>query len=179
MFGSFLLIRGIVSIIVGTLAFVWPGLTIAVLVGLFGAYALLDGITLLVLGLKRKPLHGRAWALVLEGLTGVAAGVLTFAWPGATALVLVWLIGAWAIVTGLLEIAAAVWLRRVLTGEWLIAASGVLSVVFGLLVLIFPEAGAVGIAWALGSYAMAAGVILVALGIRLRSRVIVMHARVA
>jgi len=117
---------------------------------------LLDGITLLVLGLKRKPLHGRSWALVLEGLTGVAAGVLTFAWPGATALALVWLIGAWAIVTGLLEIAAAIWLRRVLTGEWLIAASGVLSVLFGLLVLIFPEAGAVGIAWVLGSYATAA-----------------------
>jgi uncharacterized membrane protein HdeD (DUF308 family) len=96
---------------------------------------------------------------------------MTFLWPLVTAFVLVILIGAWAIVTGIFEIVAAIRLRKEIAGEWLLALSGVLSVIFGVLVFAFPGAGAVGISWVLGAYAAAAGMVLVALGIRLRSRV--------
>jgi uncharacterized membrane protein HdeD (DUF308 family) len=169
---SFLLIRGIAGIIVGILAVAWPGMTIAVLVGIFGVYAIIDGITNLFIGFSRSRAGGRSWPHVLQGVVGIGAGVLTFMWPGVTALALVWFIAAWAIVTGVFEIVAAVRLRRVIEGEWLLALSGALSVAFGLLVFAFPAAGAVGIAFVLGAYAVAAGVILVTLGIRLRSRVI-------
>jgi uncharacterized membrane protein HdeD (DUF308 family) len=100
----------------------------------------------------------------------VAAGVVTFLWPGITALLLIWFIAAWGIVTGILEIAAAIRLRRVISGEWMLALTGILSIVFGILVFAFPRAGAIGISWILGAYAGAAGLLLIALGIRLRSR---------
>lgn len=167
---SFLLIRGIVGVVVAFIAFAWPGITIAVLVGIFGIYAIIDGVTNLLLGLTRT--HGRSWAHAIQGVAGIGAGVLTFLWPGVTALVLVWFIAAWAVVTGVLEIAAAIRLRRVITGEWMLALSGILSVVFGILVFAFPAAGAVGISWVFGAYAGAAGLILIALAVRLRSRVL-------
>jgi uncharacterized membrane protein HdeD (DUF308 family) len=169
----FLIIRGVVGLVVGVLAFAWPGITLAVLVGIFGVYAIIDGITNLILGLTHTRTHGRSWAHALQGLVGIAAGVLTFLWPGLTMLALVLFIGAWAIVTGAFEIAAAIRLRRVIRGEWLLALSGVLSVVFGILVVAFPAAGAVGIAWVLGAYAAATGIVLIALGVRLRSLVLV------
>ena len=168
---SLLLIRGVLGIVVGIVAFAWPGITIAVLVGIFGVYAVIDGITNLVLGLSRTPARGRSWAQVLQGIVGVAAGVMTFLWPAVTAFVLVIFIGAWAIVTGIFEIVAAIRLRKEIAGEWLLALSGVLSVIFGVLVFAFPGAGAVGISWVLGAYTAAAGMVLVALGIRLRSLV--------
>ncbi len=170
---SFLLIRGIAGIVVGILAVAWPGITIAVLVGIFGVYAIIDGITNLFIGFSRSRVGGRSWAHVIQGLVGIGAGVLTFLWPGVTALALVFFIAAWAIVTGAFEIAAAIKLRKVIKGEWLLALSGALSVAFGLLVFAFPAAGAVGIAFVLGAYAVATGIILVTLGIRLRSRVLV------
>jgi uncharacterized membrane protein HdeD (DUF308 family) len=166
---SLLLVRGIVGVVIAFVAFAWPGVTIAVLVGIFAVYAILDGITNLAVGFQRTP-HGRAWAHVLEGIVGVAAGVVTFLWPGITALLLIWFIAAWGIVTGILEIAAAIRLRRVISGEWMLALTGILSIVFGILVFAFPRAGAIGISWILGAYAGAAGLLLIALGIRLRSR---------
>jgi uncharacterized membrane protein HdeD (DUF308 family) len=166
---SLLLIRGLVSLAIGILAVMWPGVTIAILVGIFGLYALIDGVTNLILGLTRTRTHGRSWAHALQGVAGIVAGILTFLWPGVTALVLVLFIGAWAIVTGGFEIAAAIRLRRVIKGEWLLALSGILSIVFGVLIFAFPGAGAVGIAWILGIYAAAAGMVLIALGLRLRS----------
>jgi uncharacterized membrane protein HdeD (DUF308 family) len=166
---SFLIIRGIVGIVIGILTFGWPGVTIAVLVAIFAVYAVVDGMTNLILGLTRTTRQGRSWPLTVQGLVGIAAGVLTFLWPAITALALVFFIGAWAVVTGVFEIVAAIRLRKALQGEWLLLLSGVLSIVFGVLIFAFPGAGAVGIAWILGAYAAAAGVILVALGIRLRS----------
>jgi uncharacterized membrane protein HdeD (DUF308 family) len=167
---SLLLIRGILGVAVGLIAFAWPGITLAVLVGIFAAYVILDGITNIFVGMRQSPARGRSWAQVVQGLVGIAAGVLTLLWPGITALALVWFIGAWAIVTGALEIAAAIRLRRVISGEWMLGFSGLLSIVFGMLVLAFPAAGAVGISWILGAYAAAAGVILIALAIRLRTQ---------
>jgi uncharacterized membrane protein HdeD (DUF308 family) len=164
-----LLIRGFVGVLIGILAVAWPGITIAVLVAIFALYAVIDGVTNLILGLTRTRTHGRSWALSLQGVAGIVAGVLTFIWPGITALVLVLFIGAWAIVTGGFEIAAAILLRRHIRGEWLLALSGVMSVLFGALVFAFPGAGAVGIALVLGIYAAAGGIVLIALGLRLRS----------
>jgi uncharacterized membrane protein HdeD (DUF308 family) len=167
-----LLIRGIASIVIGILAVAWPGITIAVLVGIFGAYAIIDGIANLFIGFSHARAGGLSWAHVAQGLVGIGAGILTFVWPGVTALALVFFIAAWAVATGVFEIVAAIRLRRVLKGEWLLALSGVLSVAFGLLVFVFPGAGAVGIAFVLGTYAVATGVILVMLAIRLRSRLL-------
>jgi uncharacterized membrane protein HdeD (DUF308 family) len=166
---SVLLIRGVVGMIAGLLAFLWPGLTIAVLVLLFGAYAFLDGVANIVIGLRRDPGHGRAWATFAQGLIGVAAGVLTFVFPPAAALALVFVIAAWALVTGVFEIAAAIRLRHAIRGEWLLAVSGILSVVFGAFLTVFPAMGIVAIAWILGAYAAASGVILAALAIRMRT----------
>jgi uncharacterized membrane protein HdeD (DUF308 family) len=167
---SFLLIRGLVGVVVAFVAFAWPGITVALLVAMFGVYAILDGASNLFLGLSRTAVHGRSWAHALQGIVGIAAGILTFIWPGITLLALLWFIAAWAIVTGVLEVVAAVRLRRVITGEWLLALSGLLSIVFGILVFAFPAAGAVGISWVFATYAGAAGIILIVLAIRLRSR---------
>ena len=167
-----LLIRGIASIVIGILAVAWPVITIAVLVGIFGAYAIIDGIANLFIGFSHARAGGPSWAHVAQGLVGIGAGILAFVWPGVTALALVFFIAAWAVMTGVFEIVAAIRLRKVLKGEWLLALSGALSVAFGLLVFAFPGAGAVGIAFVLGAYAVATGVILVMLAIRLRSRLL-------
>lgn len=169
MHGSFLLIiRGILGVVVGVLAFVWPGITIAALVIIFGAYAIIDGVTNLLLGFTKTP-QRRSWAQIVQGIVGIVAGVLTFIWPAITALVLVMFIAAWAIVTGIFEIVAAIRLRKVITGEWLLVLSGLMSLAFGILAFAFPLAGAVGIAWVLGFYTAASGIVLIALGVRLRS----------
>jgi uncharacterized membrane protein HdeD (DUF308 family) len=168
---SVLIVRGIVGVVVGIVAFLWPGITIAALVVIFGAYAIVDGITNLVLGFSRTGAHGR-WAHVLQGVVGIAAGVLTFMWPAISALALILFIGAWAIITGVFEIVAAIRLRQVITGEWMLVLSGIVSILFGVLVFAFPVAGAVGISWVLGVYATTAGIILISLGVRLRRLVV-------
>jgi uncharacterized membrane protein HdeD (DUF308 family) len=166
---TWLIVRGATGFLVGILAFLWPGITIAVLVGVFAAYAIVDGSTNLFLGVSRAPERGRSWAQVAQGVLGIAAGIVTLIWPGMTAFVLIMFIGARAVVTGIFEIAAAIRLRRVIHGEWLLALSGFFSVLFGLVLFAFPAAGALTIAWTLGAYAAASGIVLIALGIRLRT----------
>ncbi len=165
-----LALRGLLAILFGLAAFAWPGITLAVLVLLFGAYALVDGVFAIVAAVRTAERRGHWWVLLLEGLAGITAGILTFLWPGITAFVLLYLIAAWAIVTGVLEIIAAVRLRREIEGEWLLALSGVASVVFGLLLAVFPGAGALAVVWIIGAYALVFGLLLVALGFRLRGR---------
>ena len=109
------------------------------------------------------------WALVLRGLFAVLFGIIALAWPGITALVLLYLIAAWAFVTGIFEIVAAIRLREEIRGEWLLALSGILSVLFGLALVIWPGAGALALIWVIGAYAIAFGALLIALGFRLRS----------
>jgi len=166
---SLLIVRGIIGLIIGFVAIVWPGITIAALVAIFAAYAILDGVTNLVIGFTRTATHERSWAQVAQGLIGLIAGALAVVWPIATAFALVIFIGAWAVATGVMEIVAAIRLRRYIKGEWLLALSGVMSIIFGVLVFAFPQAGAIGIAWLLAVYAVAAGVVLVTLGLRLRT----------
>jgi uncharacterized membrane protein HdeD (DUF308 family) len=160
-------VRGVVGIIFGVLTFVWPGLTVAALIILFGAYALVEGIVNVVSairGVGAKP----GWLLAIEGLVSIAAGVVTFAWPGLTALVLAYVIAGWAIVTGALEIAAAIRLRQRIKGEWALVVGGILSILFGLLMAAAPAAGALALVLWIGAYAVVFGALLVAVGLRLR-----------
>ena len=124
-------LRGALAIVFGVAAFVSPGLTFDVLVLLFGAYAFSDGVVVLTFGFMAAGTHGRRWPLVLGGIVGLAIGVLTFVQPAATALALVYVVGAWAIVTGVLEIMGSIRLRKVISNEWLMGFSGAVSIVFG------------------------------------------------
>jgi uncharacterized membrane protein HdeD (DUF308 family) len=161
-------IRGVVAILFGLLTFVVPGLTLAALVLLFGAYAFVDGIFNIIAAVRRRAGDPPWWMLLLEGIVGVAAGIVTFVLPGLTALTLLYIIAAWAIVTGVLEIVAAVRLRRQLTGEWWLMLSGVLSIVFGVFVMVVPAAGALALVLWIGAYAIVFGALLLALAFRLR-----------
>jgi len=162
-----LVLRGVAAIIFGILAYIWPGLTFTVLVLFFGAYALWDGIFALIGAFGTD--SDRRWALVVEGLAGIAAGVVTFIWTGAATFALLFIIAAWAIVTGIMEIVAAIRLREEIHGEWLLLLGGLLSVVFGVLIAIFPLAGLLAVTWMIGAYAIIFGVLLVVLGFRVRN----------
>ena len=160
-------LRGLVAIVVGVIALALPGITLGALVILFGAYALIDGIAAFIAAFRSSRTHERWGMLLLEGLAGIVTAAITVIWPPLTALVLVYLIGAWALVTGVLEVAAAIKLRQFIAGEWLLALSGIASLLFGILVLVMPLAGA--IAMLVGVYSLVFGFILVGFGIRLRS----------
>ena len=160
-------LRGVAAIIFGFLAYFWPGITFTVLVLFFGAYALWDGVFALINAFRTE--GERRWSLVLEGVAGIAAGLITFFWTGAASLALLLVIGAWAIVTGIFEISAAIRLRKEIEGEWLLLLSGVLSVLFGIAIAIWPAAGLVAVTWMIGAYAIVFGAILIALGFRLRN----------
>src|SRR5712671_2820483 len=166
-----LVLRGVAAIIFGVLAFVWPNITLTALVFLWGAYALVDGVFAIIAGVKSYADNNRWWMLLLEGLLSVAAGVLAFVIPGITALVLLILIAAWAIVTGAFEIGAAIQLRKYITGEWLLALAGIASVLFGFALLVNPNAGAIAVVWLIGAYAILFGILLVAFGFRLKGLV--------
>ena len=161
-----LALRGLAAIVFGILAYTWPGLTMTVLVLLFGIYALLDAVFALV-GAGRAR-GGRRGALMLEGLVGVAAGALVFLWPFIAAVALVYVIAAWAIVTGVLEIIAAVRLRREIEGEWFLLFGGALSVAFGLAIGLWPAAGLLAVTWLIGAYAILFGFLLMLLAFRVR-----------
>lgn len=166
-----LVLRGLAAIGFGVLAFLWPHITLTALVFLWGAYALVDGVLAIAAGVKSHGENKRWWVLLLEGILGVAAGVIAFVIPGITALVLLIVIAAWAMVTGVFEIAAAIQLRKFIKGEWLLALAGVASVLFGFALLLNPGAGAIALVWLIGAYAIVFGVLLIALGLRLHSLV--------
>jgi uncharacterized membrane protein HdeD (DUF308 family) len=164
-----LVIRGVLGILLGVVTFAWPGITLTALVFLFGAYALIDGIMAIVGAVRAMERHDRWGVLVLEGIVGIAAAAVTVLWPAITALSLVFVIAAWALVTGFLELVAAVRLRKHVRHEWLLVLGGVASVAFGVLIAMAPLAGALVIALWFGAYAFVFGVVLVGLGFKLRS----------
>ena len=162
-------LRGLVAVLFGIAAFVWPGITLWALVAIFGAYALVDGIFAVIEAFRRDVVGERWWALLFEGFVGIAIGILTFAWPRLTAMGLLYLIAFWAIVTGVFEVITAIRLRHEIRGEWMMALIGVLSVAFGFLLVAFPLTGALSVVLIIGSYAVAIGALMIALGFKLRS----------
>ena len=161
-------LRGLFAVIFGVLAFVWPGITLMALVLLFAAYALVDGVLAIFTAIGGREAGRPRWLLWLEGIAGIAAGVLTIVWPGITALVLLAVVAAWALVNGLCEIVAAIRLRKEIEGEWLLVLSGIASVFLGLALMLWPAAGALAMVWLIGAYAVIFGVLLVALAFKLR-----------
>ena len=163
-----LLLRGLLSIIFGVLVLVWPVIAVEVLVLLFGAFVLLDGVFAIVSAIRGRKDHRLWWLVLLEGIAGITFGVVTLIWPQITALVLLLLIAGWAIATGALQIAAAILLRKELAGEWLLVVGGILSVAFGVLLVIQPQAGAIALVWLIGVYSIFFGMLLIVLAFRLR-----------
>lgn len=162
-----ILLRGVLAIIFGVLTFVWPGITLIALVLLYGAFAFTDGVLAIAAAIWGGAPAPRWW-LALIGIFGIAAGILTVLWPGITALVLLLFIAGWAIATGVMQIVGAIKLRNEIEGEWLLIASGVLSVAFGVLLAAWPGAGAIAMVLVIGSFAIMYGVLLVAFGLKLR-----------
>jgi uncharacterized membrane protein HdeD (DUF308 family) len=161
-----LAVRGLAAVVFGILAFVMPGMTLTVLVLLFGAYALVDGVLAIVSALRSGGEH--LWYLLLEGVLSILAGVAALVWPGLTALVLLFIIAGWAILTGILEIISAVRLRKAIDNEWAWIASGVLSVIFGIILLVQPGTGALAVVWLIGAYAVLFGITMIALAWQVR-----------
>src|SRR5215510_5979407 len=162
-------LRGLVAVLFGIAAFMWPGITLRFLVALFGAYALVDGIFAVIEAFRRDVVRERWWALLFEGFVGIAIGVLTFTWPRLTAMGLLYLIAFWAIVTGVFEIITAIRLRHEIRGEWMMALIGILSIALGFLMIAFPVAGALSVVLMIGAFVFAMGVLMIALGFKLRS----------
>jgi uncharacterized membrane protein HdeD (DUF308 family) len=162
-------LRGIAAIIFGTMAFVYPGLTVAVLVLLFGAWVLVDGIFRVVGAIgHRSSDPDWGWQLVI-GILGIIIGFLTFRSPAITALALVIYIAAWALMIGVSEIVVAIKLRHEIKGEWFLILMGVVSILFAIMLLWNPLPGALALVWLIGSYAIVFGVLGIIFGFRLRS----------
>jgi len=164
-----LALRGLVAVLFGVLAFVWPGATLITLVWLFGAFALVNGLLSLILAAKAPKGYPRIGSLILGGLLGILAGLLTFVMPGITALGLLMLIAAWAIVTGIMEVVAAIRLRKIIANEWLLILAGIASVAFGVILFLQPAAGALVLIWWIGAWALIFGILLIVLAFRMRN----------
>jgi uncharacterized membrane protein HdeD (DUF308 family) len=163
-----LALRGFVGVLFGIVAFLWPGITLFALVCLFGAYAIVNGILSFVLAYYAPKGYPRVSSLIFGGILGIIAGVIAFLLPGITALGLVILVAAWAIATGIMEIVAAIRLRKEISNEWLLILAGIASVGFGIVVSLFPAAGALVLVWWIGAYALVFGVLLMILAFKLR-----------
>ena len=160
-----LLLRGVLAIIFGIIALVAPGIALFALIIVFGAYAFLDGILAIVVAIQERHVLPRWGWLLLEGIAGIALGIVAFVWPGETALILLYIVAAWAIVTGIMEIGAAFTVQ-----DWLIGLAGILSLAFGILLIARPGAGLLSILWLLGIYALIFGAILIGHAFQLRTR---------
>ena len=164
-----LLLRGLAAIAFGVLTWLWPGISLAALVLLFGAYALMDGVLAVWTALSGRKEYDGWWVLLLIGLLGIGVGVMTFATPGLTAYALLLYIAIWAIFRGVLEIATAIRLRKEIEGEWVLVLGGVISVAFGALILARPGAGALAVLSLIAIYAVLVGILLVMLAFKLRN----------
>ena len=163
-----LMLRGLFAVLFGLAALLWPGLTLLVLLYLFAAYALVDGVFAIVAAFRPSARHTRGWWLLAEAVIGILTGLVTLFLPGITAIVLLYVIAAWFMFTGIVRTIAAISLRRQIENEWLMISSGVLSVVFGIVLAVLPGVGLLSLAWLIGIYALVIGILLIALGLRAR-----------
>ena len=164
-----LLLRGIAAIIFGVLAFAWPAITLLTLIMFYGAYALVDGVLAILAAIMGGAPAPRWWLAVI-GVLGIAAGIMTFMMPGLTAMVLLFFIAAWAITTGVFQIIGAIRLRKEIDNEWLLILGGIISVLFGIGIMLAPGAGALALVWVIGTYAVIEGVLFVVVSFRLKKR---------
>jgi uncharacterized membrane protein HdeD (DUF308 family) len=165
-----LLVRGVLAILFGIIALVAPGIALLAFIYVFAAYALLDGIAAIVVSLQERRFLRIWWVLLLEGIAGIIFGILAFAWPGETALVLLYLVAFWALVTGVIEISAAFIVPGTTGQRWGVGLAGLLSLIFGVILLVRPGAGLLAILWLVGIYAIAFGLSLIVYGFQVRSR---------
>ena len=156
-------LRGVLAIIFGVIAIIAPGVTATALVYLFAGYVLVDGVLTIAASIRNRETNDRWWVGLLEGLVSILAGVAAILMPGMAAVTLVLLIGIWAIITGVLEIIAAVRLRREIENEWALGLSGVVSVIAGVIMIVNPGVGALGIVWVIAGYAIFFGILMIAL----------------
>ena len=161
-------LRGLAAVCFGVMAFVWPELTLMALTVMWGAYVFLDGVLALMAAYRIRDQHKPVWPLVIVGLLGIAAGIVTFIWPDITAWSLLLLIAAWALVMGAFQIASAITIRKSIDNEWLLGLSGIVSMIFGIVMIMYPRAGALAVAWTIGAFAIPFGLLLITLGFRLR-----------
>ncbi|MCW5967002.1 MAG: HdeD family acid-resistance protein [Blastocatellales bacterium] len=158
-----LLIRGILAVLFGIMAFTLPGLKLVTLVLLYGFYSFADGLAAIWVGVQ-----GRAWWFVLLGILGMIVGIFTFVYPGITAVALLYLIAVWALFRGVFEIATAIQLRKEINNEWMLVIAGILSIIFGAALVANPAAGALAVVWIIGAYAFVFGLMMIVLAFRLR-----------
>lgn len=163
-----LLLRGLVSIAFAVLIWMQPAITLKAMIILFGAFALVDGVLGVWSAFSSRKDRNNWWVLMLWGLVGIGIGIITFVAPAVTALALLFYIAIWAIVTGVLEIIAAVRLRKEIQGEWLLGLAGLLSLVFGILLIMHPGAGVLAVLWLIAAYALILGVLMVILAFKVR-----------
>ncbi len=156
-----LILRGILAIVFGIVVWVWPHITLLVLIAMFGIFAVIGGIFALGAAFQARRAHRGWWLLALSGVLGIVAGIVALVWPRETALILLYIIAIWAIVTGVAEIAAAFTPGRTSTDEWLLALAGVFSIIFGILLFIFPRVGLLALVWLIGVYAILYGISLI------------------
>jgi uncharacterized membrane protein HdeD (DUF308 family) len=173
---AWLVYRGIVAVLFGLIAFARPAAASLTLVLLFGAYAFAGGVTAIGTALRRDRGANRD-TLLLDGIVGIGVAVLSLFWPARLTLTAVWVVGAWAIATGVMELANAARLRRALQHEWSLALAGVVSVAFGILLLLRPLAGGLALMWSIGAWALAFGALTIALGLRLHAFFVHAHGR--
>jgi uncharacterized membrane protein HdeD (DUF308 family) len=164
-----LVLRGAIAVLFRIVALLWPGLTLLWLVAMFAAFAILGGAASIVGAVKHRDSDKGWWLILLLGLINVAAGVIAIFYPGITALVLVLVMGANALLMGALDIAVAIRMRQALRNGWLLFLAGIASILFGVLVFVFPGAGALALVWLIGFYAILTGILLLAFGLRARA----------
>jgi uncharacterized membrane protein HdeD (DUF308 family) len=161
-------LRGVAAVVFGLVLLLRPADSVEALVLVFGAFAFLTGLFTVVSAVVNRQTEPYWVSLLVSGMASVAIGVVTYLMPAVTARTLLYLVAIWAAVVGVAEILAAVRLRREITGEWFLVAAGVLSVVFGVLLVLFPGAGALALVMWIGAYALVAGVVMFAFALRLR-----------
>jgi uncharacterized membrane protein HdeD (DUF308 family) len=163
-----LLFRGIAAVLFGLAALFWPGLTLFTLIVFFGAYTVVDGVFAIVTGIRGS--GGRRWLHLADGVLGVLVGFIAFFSPGVTALVFLYVIAVWAVLTGVLKVIMAIWLRREIDNEWTMALSGVLWVLLGVVLAVLPGVGLLSLSWLIGVFALGAGLTFLVLAFRVRGQ---------
>jgi uncharacterized membrane protein HdeD (DUF308 family) len=162
------LLRGVAAILFGVLSLFWPEVSLTTLVLLYGAFVLVDGVSALVAGFLGKTVARSRWWLLVVGLLGILAGVVTFVWPGMTTLILLYFVAGWAVSTGVFQIVGAIRVRKEIDNEWLLIVNGALCVLFGVALFVMPGAGALALIWMIAAWAILYGILMIGFALRVR-----------